>query len=47
MLSNSFSNAIFLGILAVVGVILYAGFAYLVAHSKNIDVKRRWRFSIF
>jgi hypothetical protein len=44
--SNSFSNAIFLGILAAVGVVLYTGFAYLVTHSKNIEVKRRWRYSI-
>ena len=28
------------------GIMLYAVFAYLVAHSKNIDTKRRWRYSI-
>jgi len=33
--------------MAAVGIVLFAGFAYLVTHSKNRDVKRRWRFSIF
>jgi len=44
--SSSLSNEIFLGVIVSIGVVLYAGFAYLVAHSKNIEVKRRWRFSI-
>ena len=40
------SDEIFLGIIASIGVALYAGFAYLVAHSKNIEMRRRWRYSI-
>jgi len=44
--SSSLSNEVFLGVITSIGVILYAGFAYLVAHSKNIEVRRRWRFSI-
>src|SRR4030095_3335714 len=44
--SLSLSNAIFLSVGALLGVSLYAGFAYLVAHSNNVDVRRRWRYSI-
>ncbi|SRR5258706_11495697 len=44
--SLSLSNAIFLTAITSVGVILYAGFAYLVTRSKNMEVKRRWRYSI-
>jgi len=44
--SLSLSNAIFLSAIASIGVILYAGFAYLVVRSKNTEVKRRWRYSI-
>ena len=40
------SNAIFLSAIAPIGIILYAGFAYLVARSKSIEVRRRWRYSI-
>jgi len=44
--SSSLSDEIFLGIIASIGAVLYAGFAYLVAHSNNIEVRRRWRYSI-
>lgn len=44
--SSSFSNAIFLSAITIMGIALYAVFAYLVAHSKNIDTRRRWRYSI-
>ena len=40
------SNAISLSLIASIGIILYACFAYLVAHSKNIEGRRRWRYSI-
>ena len=40
------SNAISLSIIASIGIILYVCFAYLVVHSKNIEVRRRWRYSI-
>ena len=49
MISNPsllLSNAIFLGVIVLIGVILYIAFAYLVMHSKNTDVRRRWRYSI-
>jgi ABC-type Fe3+-siderophore transport system permease subunit len=42
----SLSNALFLTLVASIGVILYIGFAYLVVRSKNIETKRRWRYSI-
>jgi hypothetical protein len=44
-LSLSLSNAT-LSVAALLGVVLYAGFAYLVAHSKDMEVRRRWRYSI-
>jgi hypothetical protein len=44
--SLSLSNAIFVSSIAIIGIILYAGFAYLVAHSKHVEVRRRWRYSI-
>ena len=40
------SNVISLSLIASIGIILYACFAYLVAHSKNKEVRRRWRYSI-
>jgi hypothetical protein len=44
--SSSLSNAIFLSVIALIGVALYAVFVYLVAHLKNVDTRRRWRYSI-
>jgi hypothetical protein len=44
--SLSLSDAVNFCVIAAIGVILYVGFAYLVNRSKNIEVKRRWRYSI-
>jgi hypothetical protein len=35
-----------LSIMVSIGIILYACFAYLVAQSKIVEVRRRWRYSI-
>ena len=40
------SDPIFLTVIASIGIVLYAGFAYLVTRSKNAEVRRRWRYSI-
>lgn len=45
-LSASLSNAIFLSVITVMSIALYVVFAYLVAHSKIVDTRRRWRYSI-
>lgn len=44
--SSSLSSGFLLIVITTIGVVLYAGFAFLVAHSKNMEVRRRWRFSI-
>ena len=40
------SNTIFLGVVVSGGIILYAVFAYLAVQSKNVEMRRRWRYSI-